>query len=133
MHLRKSFISLGIGLYLKADGTWETIDLLPYFPDWQGGEILAFAFVNGWSTPLAHIVAQWNLPIVVYDIMTIGVKILQGLLPIGLWMPRYQRWCFLAGAGFHIGVTLIMGMWWFLLLVPLYAAFVDRERPLLQP
>ncbi|TSC60806.1 MAG: HTTM domain protein [Candidatus Peregrinibacteria bacterium Greene0416_62] len=100
-----------------------------YLPDWQSGEILAFAFVNGWSTPLAHSIAQWNLPMVFYDSAVITVKVLHGLLPIGLWIPRYQRWCFLAGAMFHIGVTLIMGMWWFLLLIPLYAAFVDLKRP----
>lgn len=99
-----------------------------YLPDWQGGEILAYAFVNGWSTPLAHSIAQWNLPIAIYDVLTIAVKLLHVLLPIGLWMPRYQRWCFCAGAMFHIGVTLIMGMWWFLILIPLYAAFVEPKR-----
>ncbi|OGJ60700.1 hypothetical protein A3C37_00705 [Candidatus Peribacteria bacterium RIFCSPHIGHO2_02_FULL_53_20] len=99
-----------------------------YLPDWQGGEILAYALVNGWSTPLAHVIAQWNLPIAVYDASVIAVKILHGLLPIMLWMPRYQRYAFLAGATFHIGVTLMMGMWWFLLLIPLYAAFVDPKN-----
>lgn len=96
-----------------------------FLPDWQGGEIFAYTFVNGWSTPLAHSVAQWNLPMWIYDAITFGVKILQGLLPIILWIPRWQWWAFAAGAAFHIGVWMIMGMWWFLLLIPLYAAFVD--------
>ncbi|OGJ59799.1 hypothetical protein A2881_00830 [Candidatus Peribacteria bacterium RIFCSPHIGHO2_01_FULL_55_13] len=99
-----------------------------FLPDWQSGEILAYAFVNGWSTPLAHTIAQWNMPMWVYDGMTIGVKILHGALPITLWMPRYQKYAFAAGAAFHIGVTVVMGMWWFLLLVPLYAAFVNPQR-----
>lgn len=96
-----------------------------FLPDWQSGEILAYAFINGWSNPFSHLVAQWNMPMWVYDGMTIGVKILHGALPIALWMPRWQRYAFAAGAAFHIGVTMIMGMWWFLVLIPLYAAFVN--------
>jgi hypothetical protein len=134
----------------KEKGSWRAWELVPawpqriiaiqiaatylgvglqkaYLPDWQGGEILAYAFLNGWSTPIAHSIAQWNLPIAIYDLMTIGVKMLHGLLPFVLWMPRWQKYAFAAGTLFHIGVTLIMGMWWFLLLIPLYAAFVEPK------
>lgn len=99
-----------------------------YLPDWQGGEILAYAFVNGWSTPLAHAIAQWNMPMWIYDIAVTCVKMLHGLLPFVLWMPRWQKYAFAAGALFHLGVTMIMGMWWFLILLPLYAAFVEPRR-----
>jgi hypothetical protein len=84
--------------------------------------------VNVWSTPLAFAIARLNIPIVFYDVLTWCVKILHGLLPIGLWSDRYQKWCFLGGALFHISITAIMGMWWFLLLIPLYASFVDPEK-----
>ena len=96
-----------------------------FLPDWQGGEIIAYSFVNMWSTPVAYVVARGGIPLCVYDALSWGVKLLHGLLPIGLWMKRYQRYCFAAGAIFHLIITITMGMWWFLLLIPLYLAFVD--------
>ncbi len=99
-----------------------------YLPDWQGGEILAYSFINMWSTPFAFAIARLNIPIVFFDALTWCTKILHGLLPIGLWSARFQKWCFLGGALFHLTITATMGMWWFLLLIPLYAAFVDPEK-----
>jgi hypothetical protein len=98
-----------------------------YLPGWQGGEILAHSFLNAWSTPFAFTIAQWNIPIAVYDIGVVATKILHGVLPIGLFIPWMQRWCMVLGTLFHIGVTLVMGMWWFLVLIPLYIAFVKPE------
>lgn len=96
-----------------------------YLPGWQGGEIIAYSFINAWSTPLAYAVARMNIPIIWYDIAAWMTKILHGVLPIGLWIPWMQRWCFLGAALFHIVITLVMGMWWFLVLIPLYIVFVD--------
>jgi hypothetical protein len=99
-----------------------------YLPDWQSGEILAYSFVSMWSTPLAFAIARCNIPLPVFDVLTWAVKILQGLLPVGLWSGRYQKWCFAGGALFHLSIAAIMGLWGFLILIPLYAAFIDPEK-----
>ncbi len=104
-----------------------------FLPDWQSGEIIAYSFVNMWSTPLAFSIARWNISLPFFDAILWAIKILQGMLPIGLWSSRYQKWCFAGGALFHLSIAAIMGMWGFLVIIPLYAAFVDRERPPLQP
>ncbi len=99
-----------------------------YLPDWQSGEIIAYTFVNMWSTPLAYAIARWNIPLPLFDAILWAIKILQGLLPIGLWSSRYQKWCFAGGALFHLSIAAIMGMWGFLVIIPLYATFIDPEK-----
>ena len=96
-----------------------------YLPGWQGGEIISYSFINAWSTPLAYHIARLNIPMGWYDLAAWMTKILHGVLPIGLWIPWMQRWCFVGAALFHIVIALTMGMWWFLVLIPLYIAFVE--------
>ncbi len=102
---------------------WQKLGL----PDWQSGEVLAVGFVGRWATPPAWWVARLNLPMWVYDRMVDIVKYFEFLMPIGLWIPRWQWWFFAGGAIFHTVITIFLGIWWFQALIPAYVLFLRPE------
>jgi hypothetical protein len=97
-------------------------------PDWQTGAILLHSYEGLWGTPLAFWLVQWQWPGWMYDQLLLVVVTIEFWLPIGLWMPRWQWLCFGLGALFHILVALLMGIWWFLILIPAYIVFLPPEQ-----
>jgi hypothetical protein len=98
-----------------------------FLPDWQSGGILYGSHIGPWATPIGFWVARLGLPLWFWDINVVLVKIFEGLVPIGLWIPSWRKWIMITGSLFHTGITLIMGMWWFMVLIPLYIAFLPPE------
>lgn len=132
----------------KGDwAAWEPISILPqrlltaqltatytvvgiqkwWLPHWRGGEILYYSFIGRWGTPFARWFVSFGWPMWVYDLMTLTTKVLETLMPIGFWIPRV-RWFFFAwGLVFHFLVAVMLGIWWFLVLVPAYILFFEPE------
>lgn len=95
---------------------------------WQGGEVLAVGFIGRWATPPAFAIARLNLPIWVYDLQLYAVKIFEILIPFGLW-SKYWRWWFIAGGIlFHVGIAVLLAIWWFVALIPAYIVFFEPEE-----
>ncbi len=64
----------------------------------------------------------------VYDAMTLITKVFESLMPIGLWIPRVRWFFFVGGFVFHLMIALLLGIWWFLVLVPAYVVFFEPEE-----
>ncbi len=93
--------------------------------DWAGSETLWYSLQNTWATPVAFAVAAFGLPLSFFGVVTFIVKIFECLLPIGLWHRSLQPWFFAFGALFHLLVTVLLGMWWFLAMPATYLLFLD--------
>ena len=114
--LQISATYLGVG--------WQKLIL----PAWQGGEILSYSLVSMWGTRFGHWLAGLNLPISFYDAANWLLKFLQFLLPLGLWIPKWQWLFFVGGAIFHVTIAATISMWWFLIMVPAYIVFLEPEK-----
>ncbi len=99
-----------------------------WLPHWQGGEILYYSFIGRWGTPLARWFVSFAWPMWVYDALTLITKILETLMPIGVWIPRIRWYFFAWGFLFHFLVALTLSIWWFLVLVPAYILFFEPEQ-----
>ncbi len=129
-------------------GAWSAYDLVPAWPQrvlqiqltltylgvglqklvlpgWETGEVLSYAFIGRWATPLAFWVARLDLPLWFYDKLVFFVKFLHIALPFAFWMPKIRPYAAAFAALFHIGVALLLGMWWFLAMIPAYIVFWD--------
>ena len=98
------------------------------FPSWQTGKVLAVSFISRWATPPAWWIARLNIPLVYYDWMTSLIKLFEVTIPFGLWNRRTQWWYFAGGALFHIGIAILLDIWWFIPLIPAYILFLEPER-----
>ena len=96
-------------------------------PAWQSGEILPYSMIGAWATPLGLWLVRLNLPITVYDVLVEAIIFFECLLPFGLWWKPTRTWFVLGGALFHILITLLLGIWWFLILIPAYIVFWEPE------
>lgn len=96
-------------------------------PAWQSGDVLSMSLMGMWGTPLARKLLTLNLPASFYDTLTFLTMALEFWLPVGLWVPRWQWLFFAMGAVFHILIALLMGIWWFLVLIPAYIVFLQPE------
>lgn len=94
---------------------------------WQSGDVLAYSFVGLWATPLAFWVSRLNLPMSFYDVMVEATILLEIFIPIGLWYAPWRKWAVAGGVAFHFGVTIFLGIWWFMALYPLYILFPEPE------
>lgn len=135
---------------LRAHGkwsAWEPISILPlrlialqisftyagvglqkfWLPDWQTGEALYTSLIGIWGTPLAFWFVQ-QLPQSIFPILEWCVKIFEAIIPFGLWIPRIRWVFFFLGSCFHIAIALLLGIWWFLFLIPAYIVFLPPER-----
>lgn len=115
--LQITFTYLGVG--------WQKL----FLPGWQSGRILLLGFMGRWATPLGFAVARLNLPPEFYDAMVFLTKTFEVLIPFGLWIKRFHiRWWFFAGGAlFHSSIALLLGIWWFLVLIPAYILFFEPE------
>jgi hypothetical protein len=100
---------------------WQKLIL----PDWQGGEIIAVGLIGHWATPPAFAIGRLDLPMWAYDAANNAVKLFELTVPFGLWVPRWQWWFFAMGALFHLSIAVLLGIWWFVILIPAYVLFLD--------
>jgi hypothetical protein len=98
-----------------------------WLPGWQDGGILQASFMGSWATPFAFAIARLNLPASFYDAAVIGITGFEIALPICFWIPRVRKLAFIAGAFFHIAIALLLSIWSFLVLVPLYVLFLPPK------
>ncbi len=117
--LQVAFTYLGVG--------WQKMVL----PAWQNGDVLAQSLMGIWGTPLAFRLTRLNWPAWVYDQLTFLVMAFEFAMPFGLWVPRWQWLFFAMGAIFHTLIAVLMGIWWFLVLIPAYVAFIEPETLLM--
>jgi hypothetical protein len=127
---------------------WEPISILPqrimafqisatYFgvgwqkiilPAWQSGTMLSYGFVGRWGSRVAYAIAGLNWPMWVYDIAVESIKLFEVTLPFGLWFRR-TRWWFMAGTViFHVSISILLSIWWFLILIPANILFFEPEE-----
>lgn len=99
-------------------------------PQWQSGLVISEGFFGRWATPLAYAVGRWNLPLAVYDALNTVIKGFELLLPFGLWSRRWRPWFMLGGFVFHTMITLLLGIWWFQVLIPAYVVFFGPDETL---
>jgi hypothetical protein len=95
---------------------------------WWSGEVLSVGFMGRWATPPAWAIARLNLPIWVYDAQVYLVKLFELTIPFGLWFRKTRWWYMLGGLLFHTGITILLGIWWFQVLIPAYIVFFQPEE-----
>lgn len=107
-----------------AGAGWQKLHL----PDWQSGEILPYAFLSSWGTPLSRWIVRLNLPLPVYDAVVFLITFFEVTLPIGLWIRRFRIAFMIAGCLFHVAIFFLLSIWSFLFLLPfLYVTFLEPE------
>ncbi len=126
---------------------WEPISILPQrilavqltatylgvgaqkllLPGWQSGEVLTRSFMGMWATPLAFSLSRLNLPIEFYNWLVHVVTALEIALPVLLWSRQWKWWGVAIGTMFHVLISVLLGIWWFMLLPPLYILFWPPE------
>ena len=103
---------------------WQKIIL----DDWQSGEVFIWGFIGRWATAPAWWIARQDIPIWVYDAVVVSIKWFEVLMPFGLWSKRW-RWVFFCGGFlFHVGIAILLAIWWFVVLIPAYIVFFEPEE-----
>ncbi|MBT5237351.1 hypothetical protein HOL63_03185 [Candidatus Peregrinibacteria bacterium] len=97
-------------------------------PAWSTGEILTYTFIGRWSTLLSGVITRLNLPVEFYDFVILTVKVLQPLAGIGVWIARFRLASILFIHSFLILVALLLGIWWFIFLIPACILFFPPEK-----
>jgi hypothetical protein len=100
-----------------------------WLPGWQGGEMLWYSMMGVWATPLAFKITSYGWS----DLYHVGVnmvKMFEVLIPFSFWIRRYNiRWIGMgSGLAFHILVDLLLYIWWFAVLIPMYIVFFSPEE-----
>ena len=99
-----------------------------WLPHWQGGEVLAYAFVARWATPVGRWFAQLQLPLEVYDALVLMVKICQPLAAVGMWFKRTRVASFIFLSLFILLVAGMMSIWWFIYVIPACIVFIGPHE-----
>lgn len=99
-----------------------------WLPDWVGGEVLAYSLLSSWGTPLAYGVLRANLPMIAYDALLFLIKFFEVTIPFGLWVRPVRIWFMVGGFIFHLSISLLLNIWWFMILVPAYIVFFEPEE-----
>ncbi len=121
--LPQRLISLQISLTFIAVGLQKWM-----IPMWGSGEILVYTFIGRWSTPLSHWLMELSLPIWIYDWIVFSVKILQPLAGVGAWFSRFRVVSLLFISIFLLLVAILLGIWWFVFLIPACLLFFPPEE-----
>ncbi len=98
-----------------------------WLPDWQTGEVLPSSMSGIWGTSIAFWFVQQHWPTWFYDASVFFIKFFEVTIPFGLWIPGLRRWFMAGGIIFHVLITLLLKIWWFLVLIPAYIVFFDPE------
>lgn len=118
-------------LAVQITATYAVVGLQKWWlPLWRDGDVLFYSFIGRWGTPLARRIVLLGLPPVLYDALTLLTKLFETAMPVGLWIPRIRRYFFAAGCIFHVAIAALLGIWWFLVLIPAYIVFLEPEKVL---
>lgn len=113
---------------VQLTATYAVVGLQKWWlPLWRDGDILLYSFIGRWGTPLARRLVGLGLSHAFYDACTLLTKIFETAMPVGLWIPRVRWFFFAAGFFFHFSIAILLGIWWFLVLVPAYIVFLEPE------
>lgn len=103
---------------------WQKI----WLPAWQDGAVLSYSLVNRWATPLGRWVVALNLPFSFYSANVWLIKIFECFIPFCLWSKTWRVPFVIFGSLFHIGIAVLMSIWWFVVLIPAYIVFWQPEE-----
>lgn len=120
--LPQRFIALQVTATYLGVG-WQKV----WLPAWQSGEVLAYSLASRWGTPPAFWLMQRNVPMAFFDAGVLLVKLFETTIAPCLWIPGLRRWYMLGGILFHVFIAVMLSIWQFLVLVPLYALFFPPE------
>ena len=98
-----------------------------WLPDWQSGEILSYSMVGVWGSSAGNWVVARNWPMAFFDVSVFLIKFFELAMPFGLWIRSMQRWFMAGGVLFHVGIAILLDIWWFLVLIPAYVLFFEPE------
>jgi hypothetical protein len=73
-------------------------------------------------------IMKLNLPVEFYDFIILTVKVLQPLAGIGVWIARFRMVSILFIHSFLILVAALLGIWWFIFLIPACILFYPPEK-----
>ncbi|NOS67415.1 MAG: HTTM domain-containing protein [Candidatus Peribacteraceae bacterium] len=121
--LAQRILSLQIAATYLGVG-WQKLVL----SDWQTGKILIYGFTGRWATEPAYAIARMNIPLEYYDILNWLIKAFEISIPFGVWHRATRWWYFAGGAAFHIGIAILLAIWWFIALIPAYILFFEPEE-----
>jgi hypothetical protein len=127
---------------------WESVSLLPqrllavqitatylgaalqklWLPGWEDGGILRASLMSSWATPLAFRIVRWDIAPSLYDAAVPAIILFEVLLAMSFWIPRVRWIGFAFGAMFHIAIALLLSIWSFLVLIPLYVLFLPPQQ-----
>jgi hypothetical protein len=99
-----------------------------WLPAWQDGAALSYSLISRWGTPLGFWVVGLNFPFGVYSAQVLGIKIMEVFLPFLLCIKGWRWAAVIAGACFHVGIAVLMSIWWFIPLIPAYILFWQPEE-----
>lgn len=99
-----------------------------WLPAWQDGRALSFSLLGRWGTWLGRWVVSLNFPFWTYSLSVLLIKIGEVLLPFMLWTKRWRWYAVAMGIAFHVGIAVLMSIWWFIPLIPAYIVFWQPEE-----
>lgn len=103
---------------------WQKI----WLPAWQDGAVLSYSLVNRWATPVGRWIVALNFPFSFYSAGVWIIKIFECFIPFCLWTKTWRVPFVIFGSLFHIGIALLMSIWWFVVLIPAYIVFWQPEE-----
>lgn len=100
-----------------------------WLPMWQhGGESITYPHIGCWGSKLGYWFMRLNLPMSFYDGGTKLLKFAQCAMPISFWIPKIRPYGLVAAAVFLVLVSTFLTIWWFLILIPCFIAFLPPEQ-----
>ncbi len=99
-----------------------------WLPVWQDGRALSYSIIGRWGTSLGRWVVSLNLPFWFYSVNVFLIKIGEVFLPFMLWTKRWRWYAVAMGVAFHVGIAVLMSIWWFIPLIPAYIVFWQPEE-----
>lgn len=98
-------------------------------PAWNNGDNLAGALIGEYATPVGFWVARLPLATLgLYDLLTLGVILMELVIGFALFHPRWQKHFFLIGALFHLSNAVLLDIPQFTIVVMSYVLFLNPEQ-----
>jgi len=116
-------LSIHLVLLYLAAGLQKSV-----LSDWNSGDMIRQSFTGRWATPYAFWTAKHISTQLFYDIIRDATQYVHLFIAFGLPLPKFRVPAVILASGFHMSVAFFLGMWWFLVLIPLYLVFFNPER-----
>lgn len=94
-------------------------------PDWSGGNMLYYSLQGSWATPFAFWILQLNLDRGFYDAAVLLTILMEVWAPFMLFSPVWQKVFFAWGFCFHLGISLTLDIWPFMIVPLTYVLFLE--------